>query len=379
MAVDTPATIAILGAGPIGLEAALYARFLGYDVQLYDRGAVGHHVRQWGHVRMYTPFAGNCSRLGLAALAAQDPRYRPPAADALLTGGQWLARYLEPLAQTDLLADHLLLQTTALQVTRAAAANRGDEAEAEPPPFHLLVRDRDGSQRTEIADVVIDATGVYGQPDGLGPGGVPAEGEAACASRIEYGLPDFSGRDRGLYARQHTLLVGADPVAAINAVALVELTRQEPGTRVTWVTPAEPEAAAAAPFSPVATTTGWREVAEVVRRCARGAEPAVHVWPQTVVQAVVPAAPADTLVVQLAGQHAGSHTFDRILGNVGFRGLPTLRGALPPAANFHILGAKNFRHPAAFLFADGLQQIRALFARLGGRADLDLYATIRLP
>ncbi|MEC9117285.1 MAG: FAD-dependent oxidoreductase, partial [Planctomycetota bacterium] len=32
MAIDTPATIAILGAGPIGLEAALYARFLGYEV-----------------------------------------------------------------------------------------------------------------------------------------------------------------------------------------------------------------------------------------------------------------------------------------------------------------------------------------------------------
>ena len=34
MALDTPASIAVLGAGPIGLEAALYARFLGYDVQI---------------------------------------------------------------------------------------------------------------------------------------------------------------------------------------------------------------------------------------------------------------------------------------------------------------------------------------------------------
>ena len=34
MAIDTPARLAILGAGPIGLEAALYARFLGYDVDV---------------------------------------------------------------------------------------------------------------------------------------------------------------------------------------------------------------------------------------------------------------------------------------------------------------------------------------------------------
>ncbi len=36
MAVDTPAVIAIIGAGPIGLEAALYGRYLGYDVRLFD-------------------------------------------------------------------------------------------------------------------------------------------------------------------------------------------------------------------------------------------------------------------------------------------------------------------------------------------------------
>ena len=38
MAVDTPAKIAILGAGPIGLEAALYDRYLGYEVDVFERG-----------------------------------------------------------------------------------------------------------------------------------------------------------------------------------------------------------------------------------------------------------------------------------------------------------------------------------------------------
>jgi len=37
MAIDTPARLVILGAGPIGLEAALYARFLGYDVEIFEQ------------------------------------------------------------------------------------------------------------------------------------------------------------------------------------------------------------------------------------------------------------------------------------------------------------------------------------------------------
>ena len=59
MAIDTPARLAILGAGPIGLEAALYARFLGYDVVVYETGDVAASVRQWGQVRMFTPFGMN--------------------------------------------------------------------------------------------------------------------------------------------------------------------------------------------------------------------------------------------------------------------------------------------------------------------------------
>ena len=93
MAVDTPARIAIFGAGPIGLEAALYARFLGYDVDVFDRGQVAENVLNWGHVRMFTPFGYNSSTLGLAALAAQDAEYKPPHAHELLTGREWWGRY----------------------------------------------------------------------------------------------------------------------------------------------------------------------------------------------------------------------------------------------------------------------------------------------
>src|SRR5262245_66316532 len=116
MAIDTPAKIAVLGAGPIGLEAALYARFLGYEVVVFEAGEVADSVRRWGHVRMFTPFGMNRSPLGLAAIQAQDDAYRPPADDELLTGHQWTLRYLIPLSQTDLLADHFRTHTRVVAI-----------------------------------------------------------------------------------------------------------------------------------------------------------------------------------------------------------------------------------------------------------------------
>src|SRR4051794_23852077 len=58
--------VAVIGAGPIGIEAALYAKACGSQVTVYDRGPIGEHVRRWGHVRMFTPFGMNSTALGLA-------------------------------------------------------------------------------------------------------------------------------------------------------------------------------------------------------------------------------------------------------------------------------------------------------------------------
>ena len=52
----TPPRVAILGAGPVGLEAALYAAALRLPFTVYERGRVGEHLRRWGHVRLFSPF-----------------------------------------------------------------------------------------------------------------------------------------------------------------------------------------------------------------------------------------------------------------------------------------------------------------------------------
>ncbi len=103
-AVDTPATIAILGIGPLALEAALYGRYLGYDTRLFtvaDDSASLPEDRD----RLGQPFGALCSKLGLAALHAQDARWRPPNPGDAITAETWRTAYLAPLAESDLLID----------------------------------------------------------------------------------------------------------------------------------------------------------------------------------------------------------------------------------------------------------------------------------
>ena len=58
---DTPAldslAIAVIGGGPVGLAAAAHLIARGLPVKLYEAGpAVGSNVRDWGHVRVFTPW-----------------------------------------------------------------------------------------------------------------------------------------------------------------------------------------------------------------------------------------------------------------------------------------------------------------------------------
>jgi len=71
--------IAVLGAGPIGLEAALYARALDYPVTVFERGRIGEHLQRWGHVKMFSPFGMNTTSLGRSAIQLDDADHEFPA------------------------------------------------------------------------------------------------------------------------------------------------------------------------------------------------------------------------------------------------------------------------------------------------------------
>src|SRR3954468_18157353 len=113
---DAP-RLAILGAGPIGLEAGLYAKKLDLPFTLYERGRVGEHVLRWGHVRLFSPFGMNATPLGRATLRAANRDL--PADGDLLTGAEYAAAYLAPLAQSGLLANCLKLETEVRAIGRS--------------------------------------------------------------------------------------------------------------------------------------------------------------------------------------------------------------------------------------------------------------------
>lgn len=422
MAIDTPARIAIIGAGPIGLEAALYARYLGYDVDLYEQGRLAEHVLRWGHVRMFTPFSSNRSPLGVAALKAQDPAWQPPADDALLTGREFAEQYLIPLSRSDLLADRLHEHTRveAIGRDRLLKGELAGEERAEAD-FRLLLtstRPEDhGRQRYAAADVVIDTSGVYSHPNGLGPGGLPAIGERAAASQIEYGLPDVLSAARERYHGRNVLLVGNGDSAAATLAALVELAAHAPDTWITWIVrnPCDEHAPQAIAVRPDDHVGERARLARLANRLA--ADDANHVtfFSDTFVEAIEWHAAADRFAVRLGGKHAGEIECDRVIANVGYRadaglyrelqvGEPPLGGANARLADalaaqgaadmldlqscrtqalvnvepdFYVLGAKSFGHDARFTIALGLAQTRELFTIIGDRAELDLYATMK--
>ncbi len=398
MAIDTPARIAILGAGPIGLEAALYARYLGYDVDVYERGRVADNVRAWGHVRMFSPFAMNCSPLGVAALKAQDPDWKRPADDALITGRAYADAYLLRLAQSDLLADGLHEDTEVVAVARDGHLKgelAGDEGRGDND-FRILLRstrpDDHGRERYATADVVIDATGTYGHHNWLGAGGLPALGERNAEPHIVYGIDDVLGEQRDRYASRRTLLVGGGHSAATSLVALAELAAQAPDTWITWVTRADGAFGQSGPVTPVPddSLAERMRITELANRLASDDANHVTLLAGTTVEAVAWHGDLDRFSVRLAGKHADELEFDRLIANVGYRPDPGIYSELQVGASpetgaalqpidepdFYVLGAKSRGRDSRFLIADGLEQIRFLFAVIGDRAELNLYATM---
>ena len=63
--------VAVIGAGPVGLAAAVHLLARGeLPLILEASPAVGHAVRQWGHVRMFTPWRFCVDRQAGALLTA---------------------------------------------------------------------------------------------------------------------------------------------------------------------------------------------------------------------------------------------------------------------------------------------------------------------
>lgn len=233
MAKQPKTRLAVIGAGPIGIEAAVAAEDHGYDVHIYERGEVGDAVRRWGHVRMFSPLGLNVSLRGVERVRHTGAAL--PGPETILAGTEYVAHYLAPLAET--LGERLHTNVEVAAIGRSEVLKHeliGSPARRDTP-FRLLLR-RGAREWAEQADIVFDCTGTFSTPNPLGDGGMPAIGEAACRALISYGAPDVLGRLRWLFENRRVLVAGAGHSAATVVRDLATLARAAPETGIIWAT-----------------------------------------------------------------------------------------------------------------------------------------------
>jgi thioredoxin reductase len=226
--------VAVIGAGPVGLAAAAHLIQRGLPVRVYEAGeTVAANVRDWGHVRLFSPWEYNTDAAARALL--QTHGWQEPPGQAMPTGSDLYEAYLKPLAETPEMAAVIETGVKMKAITRQGAdkvLSKGRETK----PFVLAVSNGDGAIRRDLARAVIDASGTWTAPNPLGAGGILAEGEAENAANIAYGIPDVLGRDRATYEGRTTLVVGAGHSAANVLLDLAKLAERDPATSIVWVT-----------------------------------------------------------------------------------------------------------------------------------------------
>ncbi|HEV7258689.1 MAG TPA: NAD(P)-binding domain-containing protein [Bosea sp. (in: a-proteobacteria)] len=226
--------VVVIGAGPVGLAAAANLIARRVSVRVYEAGeGVGANIRNWGHVRLFSPWEFNIDSASRALL--EKAGWQEPNAQEHPTGNEFVARYLAPLAETPELARIIELGSRVVAIGRRGIDKVVGRDRA-LHPFQLVIRGQDGSTRRILARAVIDASGTWTTPNPAGAGGVPADGEEALADRIAYGIPDVRGSDRGDYAGRTTLVLGAGHSAANVLLELEGLAKDQPGTKAIWAT-----------------------------------------------------------------------------------------------------------------------------------------------
>ncbi len=223
--------VAVLGAGPVGLAAAahLYAR--GQSAVVLEAGPeVGTSVREWGHVKLFSPWRYLVDPEVKRLLERRGWRHPDP--EAHPTGAELVQDLLEPLASLPEIAQQLRFGHRVMAVTRHGL-DRMKTSGRQQAPFLVVAQGPEGEVRLR-ARAVIDATGTWTTPNPLGAGGLPAAGERENTNRICYGVPDVLGAERARYEGRRTLVIGSGHSAFNSVIDLATLAERSSGTEVLW-------------------------------------------------------------------------------------------------------------------------------------------------
>lgn len=228
MDVNVELPVVVIGAGPVGLAAAAELAERGMEPLVLEAGAApAASVRQWGHVRLFSPWGWLTDPAAERLLARSS--WTAPDSEAYPTGAEWVADYLAPLAAA--LGNRVRTGVRVVGVTRRGRDRVVDAGRDSEP---LIVR-TDGGERI-TAWAVIDASGTWTTANPLGGDGLPASGELQAGRRVRAAIPDLSDAgERARYGGRHVVVAGSGHSALTALAGLAALAREVPGTRISWV------------------------------------------------------------------------------------------------------------------------------------------------
>ena len=137
-------TVAIIGAGPVGLAAAAHVLERGLQPIVLEAGDhVGHAMRQWGHVQLFSPWEYNIDKAAARLLATTG--WNSPEPDQYPTGAEMVERYLEPLAAHAALKPHIRTSSRVTGISRAGFDKLKTKGR-ETAPFEIRYQNGQGPE-----------------------------------------------------------------------------------------------------------------------------------------------------------------------------------------------------------------------------------------
>lgn len=397
--------VVVIGAGPQGLAAAAHLIERGLEPLVLEAGdGPAAAVAEWGHVRLFSEWP---ELVDPAAARLLDGTGWVAPVSGYPTGVEWIERYLAPLAAA--LGDRVRCGARVVGVGRKGRDLLVDAGRAEQP-FVIHVRDAAGAESRIEAQAVIDASGTWASPSPAGADGMPALGEQAAldVGMLTHRIP--TDAEAGGLAGRHVVVVGNGHSAATAIVALAEVARREPGTRVSWVLRR----------GMVGTTFGGGDADELPARGALGMRAKAAVEDGTV--ALVTGFRTERIIldgdrVVLAAEDGRTlESADRVVVLTGFRpdlsflsevrldldyrlqavraiaadvdpnvhscGSVRATGAADlaqPEPGFYLVGAKSYGRAPTFLALTGYEQVRSVVAELAGDREAAARVELVLP
>jgi thioredoxin reductase len=406
-------TVAVIGAGPIGLAAAAHLVERGLTPIVLEAGqGPADAVRQWGHVRLFSPWRFNVDSAAKRLLEAQG--WTAPDPDGLPTGAELIDAYLAPLAKTPELSPHVRYGTRVTAVARLGV-DKTRTIDRDGRPYLVRTRTAAGEWADVVVDAVIDASGTWGRRNPLGAHGLAAPGEDPDAAWAAGPLPDVLGVERDRFAGKRTLVVGMGHSAANTLLNLARLAEAAPGTSVTWAirgaSPTRLYGGGSADALPARGTIGTR-LRELVEAGA------IELVAGFTIDRFAAHEDGSVSVIGDVGGVERVIEADQVAAATGFRpDLEMLRevrldldaiveapsklaplidpnfhscGTVPPHGEadlaqpdegFYLAGMKSYGRAPTFLLATGYEQVRSIAAALAGdretadKVELDLPET----